>query len=62
MKIYILTNTEEIVTEDPVLQSMLSEIYAVDSVQDKSQIVQAYDARVVELFGEGSRHLGSEHD
>ena len=60
MKIYILTATEEIVTEDAVLVSMLTEIYANNSTEDKNHLVQAYDAKVVELFGEGARHLGSE--
>lgn len=60
MKIYIQTATEEIVTEDPVLVTLLTEIYANDSTEDKNHLVQAYDAKVIEMFGEGSRHLGSE--
>jgi hypothetical protein len=60
MKIYILIDTEEIVTEDAVLAAMLTEIYSVNSSEDKNHLVQAYDAKVIELFGEGARHLGSE--
>lgn len=60
MKIYIQTATEQIVTEDLVLVSMLTEIYAKDSSEHKNYLAQAYDAKVVELFGEGARHLGSE--
>lgn len=60
MKIYIQTATEEIITEDAVLVSMLTEIYANDSIEDKNVLTQAYDAKVIEMFGEGARHLGSE--
>jgi hypothetical protein len=60
MKIYILTSTEEIVTEDSMLVAMLTEIYGQNSTEDKNHLVQAYDAKVTELFGEGARHLGSE--
>jgi uncharacterized protein YbcV (DUF1398 family) len=60
MKIYILTDTEEIVTEDAVLAAMLTEIYSVNSSEDKNHLVQAYDAKIAEMFGANARHLGSE--
>ena len=47
MKIYIQTATEEIITEDAVLVSMLTEIYANDSIEDKNVLTQAYEAKVI---------------
>ena len=61
MKIYIQTLQGEQVTEDPVLVTMWQAV--IDSFltdADTTALTQAYDAKVIEMFGQGARHLGSE--
>ena len=61
MIIYILTPQGEEVTEDPTLVTMWQQV--LDSILnggDTQALTQAYDARVIEMFGPGARHLGSE--
>ena len=61
MKIYIQTPQGEITTEDSVLASMWQQV--IDSFltdADTTTLTQAYDAKVIEMFGAGARHLGSE--
>jgi hypothetical protein len=61
MIIYILVNGLEVTTSDPVLTEMFQAV--IDSFltdADTTALTQAYDSKVIELFGPGARHLGSE--
>jgi hypothetical protein len=63
MKIYVLREQEEIVTEDPDLTQRWQNILDLIAQNEPvNELVQEFDALIIEKFGANSRFLGSQSE